>query len=138
MDVRQLCDVFEHFRKITRCEDGLDGSHFITISQFAMSAALKRVNKTIDLCPPPEMYRFFERSIRGGGAFCNKHCVTASNPSVNDSTATDNDISIMYVDENNLYGAALSMKLPVQDFTICEDYAAIGSPSILMVTLVIF
>src|SRR3977135_1117659 len=59
MDVRQLCDVFEHFRKITRSEDGLDGSYFITISQFFMSATLKPHNKIIDLCPTPEMYRFF-------------------------------------------------------------------------------
>ena len=119
MDVRQLCDVFEYFRQTTRREDGLDGAHFLTVSQFAMSAALKRVNKTISLCPTPEMYRFFERSIRGGIAFCNSHCVTASKPN---GQATDNDLSIMYVDENNLYGAALSMKLPVSNFEMCEDH----------------
>src|SRR3981189_2821568 len=87
-----------------------------------MSAALKRVNQTIFLCPTPEMYRLFERSIRDGIAFCNSHCVTASNPYVNGQVPTDEDVSIMYVDENNLYGAALSVKLPVSNFEVCEEY----------------
>src|SRR5277367_3643252 len=42
MDVRQLCDVYENFRSLTREQSGLDGAHYMTISQFALSAALKK------------------------------------------------------------------------------------------------
>ena len=88
MDVRQLCDVFEHFRATARREDGLDGAHYMTISQFALSAALLSVKKAIALCPTPEMYRLFESSIRGGISFCNTHYVAASNPHIEQSDRT--------------------------------------------------
>src|SRR3981189_2928137 len=119
MDVRQLCDVYERFREIAKKEDGLDGAHFLTISQFALSSALKMQNHPIALCPTPEMYRLFERSIRGGISFCNTHFVEASNPYTNPKQIfpIKDDVSIMYVDANNLYGAALSQKLPFDSFT---------------------
>src|SRR5277367_853057 len=115
MDVRQLCNVYENFRSLTREQSGLDGAHDMTISQFAMSAAFKKINRKISLCPSPEMYRLFGKSIRGGLAFCNRHIVTASNQYVF-GDVKHNDKSLMYIDENNLYGAALRMKLPVKDF----------------------
>src|SRR5277367_934522 len=119
MDVRQLCDVYENFRSLTREQSGLDGAHYITISQFALSAALKKINRKISLCPSPEMYRLFEKYIRGGLAFCNKLVVTASNEHAFPGVG-HNDKSLMYIDENNLYGAALRMKLPVKDFKFLE------------------
>jgi len=122
MDVRQLTDVFERFRVISKREDGLDGAHYLTISQFALSSALKLIKKPIALCPTPEMYRLFEKSIRGGIAFCNTHLVEAHNSYTitRQLIPTDDDVSLMYVDANNLYGAALSQKLPVSEFVIFE------------------
>ena len=61
MDVRQLTDVFEQFRVISRQEDGLDGAHYLTISQFALSSALKTINRPISLCPSLKIYRIFKR-----------------------------------------------------------------------------
>src|SRR5271156_3772252 len=118
MDVRQLADVFERFRAIAKREDGLDGAHYMTISQFALSSALKLINKPIALCPTPEMYRLFEKSIRGGISFCNTHYIKASNThtSTRQLLPTNDDVSIMYIDANNLYGGALSQKLPVSEF----------------------
>ena len=51
------------------------------------------------------MYQFFEKGIRGGMTFVNKHVV-----SHNENT------EILYVDANSLYGSALSMMLPQRDF----------------------
>src|SRR5271156_3192391 len=62
MDVRQLADVYERFRALTKREDGLDGAHYMTVSQFSLSSALKLINRDIELCPDVEMYRLFEKS----------------------------------------------------------------------------
>jgi len=118
MDVRQLCDVFQNFRSLTRQQSGLDGAHYMTISQYSLSAALKKINRSIAICTSPKMYRLFERSIRGGIAFCNRHIVTAKNPYC--KNAADHELSLLYVDQNNLYGNALRMKLPVADFKFVE------------------
>src|SRR3977135_979197 len=120
MDVRELVDVFERFRVISKREDGLDGAHFLTISQFALSSALKLIKRPLDLCPTPEIYRLFEKSMRGGISFCNTHYVEALNSYTitKQLIPTDEDVSLMYIDENNLYGAALSQKLPIWDFVV--------------------
>src|SRR5271156_5561519 len=118
MDVRQLADVYERFRVLSKKEDGLDGAHYMTVSQFSLSSALKLINRPIELCPTPEMYRLFEKSIRGGISFCNKHFIEASNIYTNENQIipTPEDVFIMYVDANNLYGAALSQKLPIGSY----------------------
>src|SRR3977135_530175 len=107
MVVRQLVDVFERFRVISKREDGLDGAHYLTISQFALSSALKLIKRPLALCPTPEMYRLFEKSIRGGISFCNTHYIEALNSYTitKQLISTDEDVSLMYIDENNLYGA---------------------------------
>src|SRR5271163_621921 len=67
------------------------------------------------------MYRLFEKNIRGGVTFCNKHIVTAENMYVCDGLLPNpNRLSIMYIDENNFYGAALRMKLPVSDLQFID------------------
>src|SRR5271156_3680292 len=65
MDVLQLGDVYENFRKLTMKEDGLDAAHFIPISQLSLSSELKFSKMVIGLSDSPELYRFFEHSIRG-------------------------------------------------------------------------
>ena len=131
MDVRQLTDVYERFRVISKREDGLDGAHYMTVSQFAMSSALKMVGKPIGLCPTPEMYRLFEKSIRGGISFCNTHFVEATNTYTDQlDIKDDDDVSIMYIDANNLYGAALSQKLPVGEFREFQNPETIDWESI--------
>ena len=122
MDVRQLVDVYERFRVITKREDGLDGAHYLTISQLSLSSALKMIKRPIALCPIPEMYRLFEKSIRGGISFFSTQYVPAHNSYTitNQLIPTDADTSIMYVDANNLYGSALSQKLPVSEFVIFQ------------------
>ena len=56
------------------------------------------------------MYELFESGIRGGMTFVNSHRVLRSSNS-----------QLMYVDANNLYGQALSMKLPKDGFKWIKD-----------------
>ena len=73
LDCRLLADVFEHFRNLTRKEDGFDVAHFITISQLSYASALKKCNIAIELVKDPKMHRDIEKCKRGGYAFVNKH-----------------------------------------------------------------
>ena len=56
------------------------------------------------------MYDFFDAGIRGGMTFVNKHHVKASE-----------DVQIMYIDINNLYGYAMTQYLPKGDFQWVYD-----------------
>ena len=112
LDVFLLADVFEAFRYTVINEDnGLDLLHYYSIPGLSWSSALKSMSRPLELLDDPTMYEFFENGVRGGMTFVNKHRVTASD-----------SVKMLYIDINNLYGSALSCKLPCSDFTwIFED-----------------
>jgi hypothetical protein len=105
LDVYLLADVFEAFRKTALAEDSLDPLNFYSIPGLAFASALKMLPRPLDLLQDPTMYEFFENGVRGGMTFVNHHRVTA-----NENT------QLLYIDINNLYGWALSQKLPCADF----------------------
>ena len=105
-DVCQLADVFGKFRSGCLQVDGLDPVNYFTIPQLSYDSCFKLTGCHIDLLTDVEMYQFFERGIRGGMTFVNKHIVEKND-----------DTEILYVDANNLYGSALSQKLPQSGFT---------------------
>ena len=117
LDVYLLADIFEHYRKTCFKTDGLDPTHFFTSPGYSFTAALKQTNEEIELLQDPQMHELFERGIRGGMCFTNKHFIHANNPYM------DNDFDpikptkwLLYIDENNLYGNALSQRLPHSNF----------------------
>ena len=63
------------------------------------------------------MLLLFEKGVRGG--MCNAVCkyVKANNKYMKNYDKTKESIFLMYVDANNLYGWAMSEKLPVDKFT---------------------
>ena len=106
LDVYLLADVFTFHRQTTMNEDGLEALNFYSMPGLSWDAAIKTtLGKPLKLLDDPEMYSFFESSIRGGMTFVNKHRVTASA-----------DTNLLYIDINNLYGWALSQPLPTSDF----------------------
>jgi len=113
IDVHILADVFEQFRCLVYKEDNLEATCFISLPGLSWSSALKFYGKEIELLHDAEMYEFFERGIRGGITFVNTHHVTR----------TEED-KLLYVDANNLYGHALSMKLPISEFTWIDGIEA--------------
>ena len=117
LDVHQLADVFETFRDLCLKEDGLEPSYYVTLPGMTWDSAFKMTGCEVDLLSDAEMFEFFERGIRGGMTFVNKHFVRVNServPDVYDSTKKHTDI--LYVDANNLYGNALSQKLPQSEF----------------------
>jgi hypothetical protein len=108
IDVYLLADVFETFRVTAITEDELDPANFYTIPGLSFQSALKNMAQngyTLDLLRDSSMYEFFESGVRGGMTFVNKHHVVC-----------DANTELLYIDANNLYGWALSQKLPMAEF----------------------
>ena len=115
LDIYLLTDVFEKFREVTLQEDGLDPVHFISLPGLSYTACFKKSGETIDLLQDIDMVRLFERGIRGGLTFVNKHQVQAHIPELNNNE--DGNIHLTYIDENNLYGSSLCRPLPHSEFS---------------------
>src|SRR5690606_17910047 len=115
-DVLLLADIMIGLRKVLYSQYQLDLFRFISLPQFSWNAALKFTHAKIDLFTDPDMYLFIENSVRGG--LCQqvvKH-VRANNPSCSDYNPSEPKSHILYIDTNNLYGFAMSQKLPMRNF----------------------
>ena len=115
LDIYLLADVFEAFRRLTLEEDGLDPVHFVSLPGLSYASCFKKNGETIDLLHDIDMVRLFERGIRGGLTFVNKHRVQAHIPELNNNQ--DGNIHLAYVDENNLYGSSLCLPLSHSEFS---------------------
>jgi hypothetical protein len=110
LDVYLLADIFQTFRETAREEDGLEPCRYFTIPGLSWDSALKSMGEmSLELLQDSTVYEFFEAGVRGGMTFVNKHFV--------DNT----DGEILYIDINNLYGYALSQKLPCSNFEMIQD-----------------
>ena len=101
LDVFLLADVFQQFRRKSILHNRLEPLNFFGIPGMSWASALMTLEKPIQLLNDMVMYNFFESGIRGGMTFVNKHHVVASSTT-----------QLLYIDINNLYGWALSEKLP--------------------------
>jgi hypothetical protein len=110
VDVFLLADVFETFRATAVEEDELDPANFFGIPGLSWCAALRSMPCKLDLLQDLEMYNFFECGIRGGMTFVNRHYA-----------CHDKETQLLYIDINNLYGWALSQKLPCNSFEWIYD-----------------
>ena len=111
LDVYLLADVFEEFRRMSLEQDGLEPTHFVSLPGLSFMSAFKMTGETIHLLLDPDLYSLFERGIRGGLTFVNKHRVKAK--SINKG---QDKIILLYIDQNNLYGQALCELLPHSNF----------------------
>ena len=116
LDIYLLADVCESFRKKAKMDDGLEPFNFFGLPGFAWATALKGLKHDVELISDPLMYQFFESGIRGGMTFVNKHHVIA-----------EGGTKILYIDINNLYGWALSEKLPFGKFSWILDEHELSS-----------
>jgi hypothetical protein len=106
LDVLLLIDVFENFRDLCLEKSyGLDPVWCYTTPGLAWDCMLKYTLVELELLTDYEMYLFFEKGIRGGISQCS-----------NRYSQADENTQIIYIDANNLYGWALSQKLPEKDF----------------------
>ena len=115
-DTSLLADVFEEFRDkcIETC--GLDPSHFLSAPGLAWQACLKKTNVNLELLTDVYMLLMIEGGIRGGMCQSVHRYAKANNKYMKNYVKRTESSYLMYLDASNLYGWAMSKKLPVNGF----------------------
>ena len=115
-DTLLLADVFENFRN--KCIEiyELDPAHFLSAPGLAWQACLKKTKVKLELLTDIDMLLMVEEGIRG-----RIYQAIHRHPKVNNKYTKNygKDITssyLAYLDANNLYGWAISQKLPVNGF----------------------
>ena len=115
-DVLLLTDVFENFRSTCLEFYKLDPAHYFTSPGLSWDAMLKMTGINLQLMDDIDMYQFIEKGMRGDISFINHRYAKANNPKLPDYDKEKPESHIMYLDANNLYGWAMSQRLPIGDF----------------------
>ena len=115
-DVLLLADVFENFRKTCLKHYKLDPCHYYTAPCLAWDACLKETKQDLELLKDYDMLMMFERGIRGGITHISKRYAEANNRYMKNYDENKPSTYIQYLDANNLYGWAMSQKLPTHGF----------------------
>ena len=120
-DVLLLADVFENFRDICLKNYGLDPVYYYTAPGLAWDAMLKMTKINLELLSDNDKLLMIEKGIRGGISIISNRYGKANNKYMKDYNKKEASKYLMYVDANNLYGWAMSQKLPIHSFDWLTD-----------------
>ena len=115
-DVLLLADVFEEFRNICLENYGLDPAWYYTTPALAWDACLKTTQVRLELLHDQDMLLMIERCIRGGVSMISTRYGKANHKFMQEYDPSQLSKYIAYLDANNLYGWAMSKKLPTHGF----------------------
>ena len=108
-DALLLADVFENFRNMCIKVFELDPAHFLSAPGLGWQACLKKTDVKLELLTYVDMLLIVEKGIIYRYAKANNKYMKNYNKDKEES-------SLQYLEGNNLYGWAMSQKLPVSDF----------------------
>ena len=115
-DVLLLADVFENFRDLCLKIYKLDPVYYFTAPGLAWDACLKMTDIQLELINDVNMLLMFEKGIRGGISIISNRYGEANNKYMKSYNKNKASKYLMYLDANNLYGCAMSEKLPTHGF----------------------
>ena len=115
-DALLLANVFENFRNKYIELYELDPVHFLSAPGLAWQACLKKTGTKLDLLTDFDMLLMVEKGIRGGICHAIHRYAKANNKYMKHYDKNKESSYIQYLDAKNLYGWAMSQKLPVDGF----------------------
>ena len=115
-DTLLLADVFNNFRDMCLKEYELDAAHFLSLPGLAWQACLKKTNIELELLTDYDMLLMVEEGIKGGICHSIHRYAKANNKYMKNYNNNEESSYIQYLNANNLYGWAMSKKLPVNGF----------------------
>ena len=115
-DTLLLADVFENLRNTCLKVYELDPAHFLSLPGLAWQACLKKTNIKLELLTDYDMLLMVEEGIRGAICHSIHRHDKANNKYMKNYDKNEESLYIQYLDGNNLYGWAMSQKLPVTGF----------------------
>ena len=121
-DTALLADVFENFRD--KCIEiyELDPAHILSASGLAWQACLKKTEIELELLTDNDMLIMYEEGTRGVMCQATYTYAKANNKCMKNHDKNKESSYLEYLDANNLYGWAMSQKLPVGNFKWIEKY----------------
>ena len=114
-DVLLLADVMEGYQRLTLKNFDLEPLWYMTAAALTFDAALKFTGVTLELPTDIDMVNFLMKGVRGGLSYIAKRRSVANLPGDNFDPSKPQQ-HLLYIDCNNLYGRALSKKMPVGGF----------------------
>ena len=115
-DTLLLADVFENFRDMCIKVYEFDPAQFVSLPGLAWKACLKKINIELELLTDYDMLLMIEEGIRGGIYHSIHRYAKANNKYMKNYNNNEESSYIQYLDANNIYGWAMSKKLPVNGF----------------------
>ena len=119
-DTALLADVFENFRDKCIEKYEVDPAHFLSAPGLARQTCLKKTGVKLELLTDNDMLMMFGDGIRGGMCQAVHRYYKANNKYMKNYDENKVSLFLLYLDANNLYGQAMSQKLPVDNFKWIE------------------
>ena len=115
-DTLLIADVFKNFRNMCIKVYELDPAHFLSAPGLAWRACLKKTEVKLELLTDNDVLLRVEEGIRGGMCHAIHRYAKANTKYMKNYDEKEESSYIQYLDANNLYGWAMSQKLPVSGF----------------------
>ena len=104
----------------------LDPAHFLSLPGLAWQVCLKKTNIKLELLTDCDMLLMVEEGIRGGLCHSIHRHAKANNKYMKNYDENEESSHIQYLDANNLYGWAVSQKLPLNGFKWVNNVSEIN------------
>ena len=111
-----ILKVIHFFRKMCLKFYHLHSAKFLTVPGLAQQAALKKTEVKLELLTDIDMLLMVQKGIRGGICHAIHRYVKANNKCMRNYDKNKESSYFKNWDVNNLYGWAMSQKLPVNKF----------------------